>query len=88
VVLTDARPRPVAEATSLAVIALPFASASALSTELLVPPAEPRLRDADAPRVREAEALVARGRGVVAALRVRARELDGELDLVERVAGA
>ena len=83
--LTDARPRPVAEATSLAVIALPFASASALSTELLVPPAEPRLREADAPRVREAEA---RGRGAVAALRVRARELDAELDLVERAAGA
>jgi hypothetical protein len=60
----------------------------------LVPPAEPRVRAADAPRVRDAEALVARGRDAVLALRalralrVRARELDDGLELVERVAGA
>src|SRR5579884_522095 len=42
VVLTDARPSPVAEATSLAVSAWPSASASALRTAFLVPPAPPR----------------------------------------------
>jgi hypothetical protein len=44
VVLTDARPSPVAEATSLAVRASPLASASALRTAFLVPPEAPRER--------------------------------------------
>ena len=67
VVETLARPRPVALATSPAVIALPFASAP--STALRVAP--------DAARPRDAVALVARARlrGFAAALLVRERLL-------------